>query len=383
MDYKNAKHIFFYIHGLSNNGPLHGLYLKKAIEEQIEDSFVAILENNSSWIGFLTLWKTLGGIQTGGERYLPEIKKILSESENIEEISFIGSSLGGLISRYIIGELLENDKEDIDEDGDNLNEFYYEGKHIMLRNFISLASPHLGIFNVSYKYGSTLPDPILNLFQSSYEMKLNDYKNKYKNDIVEYMTEQIDEIKNKGNENNHNYDYGNMLLDRLPILVRLCTGKYLLGIERFQKRSLYCPIYNDGIVDYYSASISTKTPDDYKNKFSNKKDDDEDEDDEFGLDPIIIRAYENDSVLQVDITDCYDYYNFVCQIKEKDIIDLDKNDEFQFTQTALEFMTSKLHQINWNIIDINFDHKRLATLYEDALDGGINVVVKHIIENLI
>ncbi len=75
---------------------------------------------------------TYDGVDTGGERVANEVEQKLEElardGHEIKKISFIGYSLGGVISRYAIGLL------------------YHRGlfERIQPVNFTTFATPHLG-----------------------------------------------------------------------------------------------------------------------------------------------------------------------------------------------------------------------------------------------
>lgn len=74
---------------------------------------------------------TYHGIDICGQRLSHEIVSIIAKHSTLREISIIGHSMGGLISRYAIGLLFDPDKGTIA----GLRPIHY----------ISLATPHLGI----------------------------------------------------------------------------------------------------------------------------------------------------------------------------------------------------------------------------------------------
>ena len=78
--------------------------------------------------------ESLNGIDIGGKKLALEIVNIIDKMPSINEISFVGNSLGGLYSRFAIKELDNNSK---------LN-------NIKRKYFMSIATPHLGVLNYTY-----------------------------------------------------------------------------------------------------------------------------------------------------------------------------------------------------------------------------------------
>ena len=82
--------------------------------------------NTGPWMSYFT---TGDGIAAGGNRLADEIQAALDANPQIDRLSMIPLSLGGLYSRFALKVL---------EDRGVL-------KGLTLANFISLASPHLGV----------------------------------------------------------------------------------------------------------------------------------------------------------------------------------------------------------------------------------------------
>ena len=88
--------------------------------------------------------------------YLFQVKYVISRHPSVQKISFVGHSLGGLVARYAIARLYEQDlTQEIsqtngdcgtDHLGDSCPEGKFKGKIAGLEpmNFITFASPHLG-----------------------------------------------------------------------------------------------------------------------------------------------------------------------------------------------------------------------------------------------
>lgn len=85
-----------------------------------------------------------------------QVKHVISRHPSVVKISFVGHSLGGLIARYAIARLFEQDltqensQTNGDSRGDQLEDSWLEGNvkgrmaGLEPVNFITLASPHLG-----------------------------------------------------------------------------------------------------------------------------------------------------------------------------------------------------------------------------------------------
>ena len=92
--------------------------------------------------------KTYDGIDKCGDRAFEWTKNILKTENGIDQISLIGYSLGGLILRYVVGRLY---RDGIFED-------------VVPLNFISIASPHLGVRKPSQYAFNRLLNNAINFF---------------------------------------------------------------------------------------------------------------------------------------------------------------------------------------------------------------------------
>ncbi|KAL7681190.1 putative alpha/Beta hydrolase [Plasmopara halstedii] len=91
---------------------------------QTDELFLHATESNAN--GF---FRTYDGVDQGGQRIADEIQQLAEKMPNLQKISMIGHSLGGLYNRFCIGLLLSRG--------------FFDKVEPM--NFITLASPHLGI----------------------------------------------------------------------------------------------------------------------------------------------------------------------------------------------------------------------------------------------
>ncbi|KAF3927445.1 hypothetical protein ABW21_db0207776 [Orbilia brochopaga] len=122
-----ADHLVVLVHGLWGN-PSHMEYIASTLRSRYDDSrlIVHVAARNSGN-------HTYDGIELGGERLAREIEDLLEDLADrgvkIRKFSIAGYSLGGLVSRYVVGLL------------------YAKGffDKITPVNFTTFASPHLGV----------------------------------------------------------------------------------------------------------------------------------------------------------------------------------------------------------------------------------------------
>ncbi|KAK6332673.1 hypothetical protein TWF730_004333 [Orbilia blumenaviensis] len=127
MDPPTADHLVVLVHGLWGN-PSHMEFLAESLKSRYDDSqlIVHVAARNSGN-------HTYDGIELGGERLAAEIEDLLEDFADkgviIRKFSIVGYSLGGLVSRYVVGVL------------------HAKGifKKITPVNFTTFASPHLGV----------------------------------------------------------------------------------------------------------------------------------------------------------------------------------------------------------------------------------------------
>ncbi|XP_026401363.1 putative lipase YOR059C [Papaver somniferum] len=104
---------------------------------------------------------TLDGIDVMGERLAEEVLEVIQRKPEIQRISFVAHSLGGLVARYAIGRLYRPPSRENTEDGSNKLCDGYSGGTICgleAMNFVTVASPHLGSrgnYHVPFLFGLT------------------------------------------------------------------------------------------------------------------------------------------------------------------------------------------------------------------------------------
>lgn len=126
-------HLIILTHGIFSNLTADMLYLKDSLESYVDENIlVRGFDGNAG--------KSEKGVKKLGKRlsnYLINlIEKLELSNVNIEYISFIGHSLGGLVQLYAIKEILVTKGND-----------YFLKKNIQPKNLVCMASPLLGILS--------------------------------------------------------------------------------------------------------------------------------------------------------------------------------------------------------------------------------------------
>jgi len=207
-----THHLCVLVHGLWGNGS-HLNYLTTSLREKhSEDELILLVckRNASSF--------TYDGIEVGAERVTKEIEDTIEELKRdgfkVDRFSIVGYSLGGLISRYVVGLL--------DSKG------YFD--YIKPVNFTTFASPHLGVRTPLIGYPNHLWNVLGARTLSASGRQL--------------FT--IDDFRNTGR----------------PLLSVLADPEsiFIHGLAKFENRCLYTNIVNDRTAVYYTTGISKIDP---------------------------------------------------------------------------------------------------------------------------
>ncbi|EKM52441.1 uncharacterized protein PHACADRAFT_100987 [Phanerochaete carnosa HHB-10118-sp] len=128
-----SVHLVVLVHGMWGN-PDHLAEMNRIIQEQRASQLgpsgerLVTLAAKSNRDG-----STYDGIDWGGERVaeelLDEVKRIEAEDQKVTKLSVIGYSLGGLVSRYLVGVLQQRNFFD----------------NVKPMNFVTVATPHIGL----------------------------------------------------------------------------------------------------------------------------------------------------------------------------------------------------------------------------------------------
>lgn len=205
-------HEVIILHGLWGS-PTHLYYLRDTLQNQHPEENLHFLIPKSN-----AEYNTYDGIEVGAERITNEIEQTIEEltadGKRVKRISIIGYSLGGLISRYVIGLLYNNGVF----------------KDIEPVNFTTFATPHLGIRTPKLGYRSHLWNVMgaRTLSTSGQQMFT------------------IDNFRESGR----------------PLLSILAdpSSIFMKGLRLFKNKSLYANTQNDRSVPFYTAGISRTDP---------------------------------------------------------------------------------------------------------------------------
>ncbi|KAI9265980.1 putative serine esterase-domain-containing protein [Sporodiniella umbellata] len=119
-------HLIVYVHGLSGNRG-DSRYLSEQLLEKFTSIETYISTVNEGWL--MNDGIDACGIRLAQEIYTHIVELRLSQSITITHFSIFGHSMGGLLARFAVGVL---DRQQV-------------FKNIKLMNFITFASPHLGV----------------------------------------------------------------------------------------------------------------------------------------------------------------------------------------------------------------------------------------------
>ncbi|XP_022936340.1 putative lipase YDR444W [Cucurbita moschata] len=143
---RKPTHLLIMVNGLVGSAKDWEYAAEEFLKTYPEDIIVHCSKRNYSTL-------TLDGVDVMGGRLAEEILLVIKRHPNVQKISFICHSLGGLIARYAIAKLYEQ-KEDVQVNGEynnhgsrdqsNGEEFKETIAGLEPINFITFATPHLG-----------------------------------------------------------------------------------------------------------------------------------------------------------------------------------------------------------------------------------------------
>lgn len=139
-DSSSADHLVVMVHGIMGNSSDWKFGADQFVKELPDKVYVHCSEKNMSRL-------TLDGVDVMGERLATEVLDIIQRKPNLQKISFVAHSVGGLVARYAIGRLYKPPKEETTTDvSENTCKQDTSGKICGLEamNFVTVATPHLG-----------------------------------------------------------------------------------------------------------------------------------------------------------------------------------------------------------------------------------------------
>ncbi|KAI5456120.1 putative serine esterase-domain-containing protein [Mariannaea sp. PMI_226] len=207
-----ADHLCVLVHGLGGK-PAHVKNIARSLRAKYppEQIYLLFAKENRGSLSY-------DGIERGGERVCFEIEEELKAIENrggkIKKLSMVGYSLGGLVLRYAIGLLFARGTLD----------------KIECMNFATFATPHLGVRSPT----KGCFDHVWNVLGAR---TLS---------ITGQQLFIIDMFRDTGR----------------PLLAILADPEsiFILGLQKFKRRSIYSNIINDIYAAYYTTSINSTDP---------------------------------------------------------------------------------------------------------------------------
>ncbi|XP_022879116.1 putative lipase ROG1 isoform X2 [Olea europaea var. sylvestris] len=142
------NHLIVMVNGIIGSAQNWRYAAKQFVKAYPSDVVVHCSESNSSML-------TFDGVDVMGTRLADEVISVVAHYPNLQKISFVGHSLGGLIARYAIARLYQQDlsgkpgKENGECERESNRSFAEEKSKDKIAglepvNFITFATPHLG-----------------------------------------------------------------------------------------------------------------------------------------------------------------------------------------------------------------------------------------------
>ncbi|KAJ0233700.1 Hydrolase-like protein family [Hirschfeldia incana] len=137
-------HLLVLVHGILAS-PSDWLYVEAEMKRRLGRRFLIYASSSN------TFTKTFGGVDGAGKRLAEEVRQVVQKSKSLKKISFLAHSLGGLFARHAVAVLYSAAAVSQASDGAALsnsgNSHLTRGSLAGLEpiNFITLATPHLGV----------------------------------------------------------------------------------------------------------------------------------------------------------------------------------------------------------------------------------------------
>ncbi|CAF1709666.1 BnaC03g58900D [Brassica napus] len=135
-------HLLVLVHGILAS-PSDWLYVEAEMKRRLGRRFLIYASSSN------TFTKTFGGIDGAGKRLAEEVRQVIQKSKSLKKISFLAHSLGGLFARHAVAVLYSAATSQASDGAvsSSGNSHLPRGLLAGLEpiNFITLATPHLGV----------------------------------------------------------------------------------------------------------------------------------------------------------------------------------------------------------------------------------------------
>uniref|UniRef100_A0A1D1Y846 Putative lipase YOR059C n=1 Tax=Anthurium amnicola TaxID=1678845 RepID=A0A1D1Y846_9ARAE len=141
---QEPDHLLVLVHGILAS-PSDWSYAQSELKRQLGSNFLIYASSSNTYT------KTFTGIDGAGRRLADEVTQVAQRTQSLKRISFLAHSLGGLFARYAVALLYSSNDQDDDcantRDKTQSNSCSKLGTIAGLEpiNFITLATPHLGV----------------------------------------------------------------------------------------------------------------------------------------------------------------------------------------------------------------------------------------------
>ncbi|PWA83020.1 alpha/beta-Hydrolases superfamily protein [Artemisia annua] len=322
---KCPTHLVVMVNGLIGSAHNWRYAAKQFLKNYPEDIIVHCSERNSSLL-------TFNGVDVMGCRLANEVISVIKRHPNLQKISFIGHSLGGLIARYAIAKLYTNDT--INNHGsESISSERIAG--LVPINFITVATPHLGT-------GGHRQVP---MFGGS--------------NTVEKVAHQISWV--LGRTGRHLF-----LTDKArgnpPLLLQMVNDcedlKFFSALQSFKRHVTYANAHFDHIVGWSTSSIRRR------NELPQRKQ--------------LVRSGKYPHILKGDVS----------TITQGSSIELKVNSFKTATASMEETMIRGLTKISWERVDVSFKGSKQRYFAHNTIqvntpwmnsDGAD--IIQHIVDN--
>ncbi|KAI7750187.1 hypothetical protein M8C21_026284 [Ambrosia artemisiifolia] len=344
---KRQTHLVVMVNGLIGSAKNWRFAAKQFLKKYPQDLIVHCSKSNSALA-------TLDGVDVMGTRLADEVISVIQRYPNLDKISFIGHSLGGLIARYAVAKLYTQDCANQLYQGNgnyrseeksitqvNLcSDHVSNGKIGGLEpiNFITIASPHLG---------------------SRGHRQVPMFCGIRSLERLGYHTSGV--LKRTGR---HVY-----LKDKLngqpPLLVQMANDtedlKFISALKSFKRRVVYANVLSDHLVGWSTSSIRSRS------ELPKRKN--------------LVRSGRYPHILKGGA---------VNTAKQEGSVDPQANNHKTRTATMEETMLRGLSQLCWERVDVSFKGSKQRYLAHNTIqvntpwmnsDGAD--VIQHMVDNFL